>query len=307
MESATTKTEKKKQTSLDLRERANQLKAEIEKALLEAHGEVTEHIDELFDELAGLEPDVIGKIESLRWAHMKVKAQKAASKAIENFYKDEAQKAKVTTGAREKNIERIKDMVLLNLHTLEAPEVRLSDGNKVYIRTFFKATVDDEEAAYAYLKSTDIVDRQTVLDGDGLDRVKDAVLSTLEAIQTPEGEPVHLEAEVHTKLMHALDVMKSAQEQYKFDGKALNTEVERLHKERKEQMAPVLAELQQKQALYDEIIEDYKVKGDNTEIQADLDRLKSEIETLHGEADKIHHIYSIPGVSYQVNESVFGL
>lgn len=297
-----------------MRNRKNELEAKIDRALIEAHGEVTEEIDQLFDELAALEPDVKGKIESLKWAHMKVKAQLKGSEAVEKFYKDEAKKAKVTTGAREKNIERIKDMVLLNLHTLEEREIRLSDGKKVWAQDFFKATVKDEEAAYANLKNTDIVERQSVLDSDGIDQVKDAVLSTLEAIQSPEGEPVHLDAGIHTKLMHALDVMKSAQDQYKFDGKRLNAEVKRLHEERKERLAPLqrkLAELSERKS---RLIESFP-KAEEPEldpeefsgINDELNAVEAEIADVKEHIEKIEEEYSISGVTYKINESVRGL
>lgn len=304
MESTTAK----KDTTLDLREKANRLKAEIERQLVESHGVVNEEIDQKMDELNDLMPDVKEKIEGLRWAKKQVEAQVEATKASEKFWKEEAKKVRKTRDAREKNIDHIKNLVLMNLNTLESRDIRLSDGNKVYIREFFSANVEDEPAAWADLRKTDIAEKQAVLASDGVDQVKDAILSTLEFIQTENGEPKSLPTEIHTKLMSALKILNKAEVQYSFDGRALNSEVQRLHEERQKKLKPVMADLQSKKHELDELLEEYKPNGENDpELDGQVEQLKAEIDDLHDEADVITKEHSISGVTYDINESVFGL
>lgn len=304
---STTTEKKKKKTTLDLREKANRLKAQIERKLVESHGEITDEIDEMMNQLNDLFPEVSEKIESLRWAKTKVEAQKEGAKAIVDFYKGEAKKEKKTVSARDSNIEHIKNLVMMNLSTLESRDIRLSDGKKVYIRQFFSANIDDEAAAWSDLRNTDMAEKKAVLTDDGADQVKGAILSTLENIQTNDGEPMDFPPEVHSKLMDALDILGGAELSYSFDKRAINSEVKRLHKERKEALEPLLAELQEKQSTLDELMESHKPNGEGGENEEQIEALKAEINDLHKQADLIEDDYGISGVSYDINESVFGL
>ncbi len=306
-----TMTKQKNDTTLDLREKANRLKAEIERMLIESHGEVTEEINEKMNQLNDLFPEVADKIESLRWAKMKVEAQKKGAEAIVDFYKGEAKKEKKTVSARDNNIEHIKNMVLMNLNTLESRDIRLSDGKKVYIREFFSANIEDEAAAWSDLQGTDMAEKQAVLSDGGLDQVKDAILCTLENIQTTGGEPVDFPSEVHTKLMEAMKMLKGAEVDYSFDKRALNKEVQRLHEERREKIEPVLGEMQgvseELRKIEGQMRPDEQESEEQQALQAKAEKLREELEALQETADQIDEDYGISGVTYDINESVFGL
>jgi|GEM_PF-1563186 len=293
-----TKTVKKgkKESAFDLTHKRRELEEKFDKMLLESGGELTDEIEELYQQIIDLDGGIADKVKSYQWVKRKLEAEVEAWNARSKYWQGVSDIDKKVRDSRKNNVENVKTRVVMLLRTQEDESV-LVDGKKVYLRDFYKVGIIEEEKAYTHLREHGLASKNIELEEDQASVLSDSLMTIQSEMQTPDGEPIVLSSDAQLAIGKAIEVFQNASRKITFaPWKDLNKHGQELHEIYLRETAEARDRLQ--------VIEGVLSQDPSEESREQLVRERSEI---HEYLQSVEQVNSIPGAEIELNKSVFGL
>lgn len=286
-----------KQSAFDLVHDKRKLEETFERMLLEADGEITEEIDQLYQQIIDLEDSIEDKVKAYRWVKLKIEAEVAAWKGRYEHWKKVAEVDRKVQKARENNVANLKSRVVMLLRSLDEESVKI-DGKKIYLRDYYKVSITNDELAYHYLSDHELASRRSILEDEDVNDLLDGLHLIRQEMQDESGQPMKLSPEANTAIGRAIEIIQQSGKEYVFaKATELSKHAKQLHNDELSITVSARERLEEITAL--EAANGYDDEG--------LGELQKEKANIQAYLEKVSTDHSIPGATIELSKSVFGL